>query len=715
MCRTVLALCPLLFWLAFEVHAADITAEGVACTLADAIEAANDDTAVAGCSAGSGDDMITLSVDITLTADLPVITSQITIEGANYFVSGDDTYSMFVVENADLSVNDLTIKEGFSVNGGGIYISEGELVLENVVVTENYARDHGGGVYVTGGALTVTGDSEISHNSAGDTAGGIYSNNSRVSFTDTKVSDNETTSGGGAGLYFTTDSIGFSLGIMTSTFKNNTARLDGGGIRISNAVGSIVRSSFTENTADDGGGIKSYNSTLSIENTTISTNTARVGAGLSSLGSQLTLTHITLAYNTATEHGGGLLINGSDGSLKLRNTLITGTKSGGDCDSGPNADMITENVGNLIQDGSCAVSATEDNTEPPGVQEEETTTQIVRAISQQATQEEEEEPVIIDARLGSLTGEAAYHPLNQGSPAIDMAVEEYCLDVDQPGTPRPQGGICDIGAYELPVIVPTETPLPTATATLAPTATATLRPTASPTATSTPVNCVHIVAEGENLFRIALVYGTTVEALSDLNRLTGDTVQLGQELLVPECEIKLPICNGLPDDAIFEPKSIDVGCQVVELSDLDKHPLMNAGVVLAFDVWGRVSDGIKMCFVADGSIVFMDTSVSPPDVTRMTTYRADDKLCVDLDKPGKVVLVAPLTEESSIPLSSCQVTTTNVVRLRETAGGANVISLVPYNIVFAAKARTAGWFNVEYLGMDGWISAEHVSTDGLCE
>ena len=411
---------------------------------------------------------------------------------------------------------------------------------------------------------------------------------------------------------------------------------------------------------------------------------------MSSLGSQLTLTHITLAYNTATEHGGGLLINGSDGSLKLRNTLITGTKSGGDCDSGPNADMITENVGNLIQDGSCAVSATEDNTEPPGVQEEETTTQIVRAISQQATQEEEEEPVIIDVRLGGLTGEAAYHPLNQGSPAIDMAVEEYCLDVDQPGTPRPQGGICDIGAYELPVIVPTETPLPTATATLAPTATATLQPTASPTATSTPVNCVHIVAEGENLFRIALVYGTTVEALSDLNRLTGDTVQLGQELLVPECEIKLPICNGLPDDAIFEPKSIDVGCQVVELSDLDKHPLMNAGVVLAFDVGGRVSDGIKMCFVADGSIVFMDTSVSPPHVTRMTTYRADDKLCVDLDKPGKVVLVAPLTEESSIPLSSCQVTTTNVVRLRETAGGANVIS--PGTLQYCVRRQGAhGW------------------------
>ena len=724
--RTVLALLPLLFALAIRVHAADITVDGVACTLADAIYAANSDEAVAGCSAGDGDDTITLSVDITLTADLPEITSQITIEGANHFVSGDDTYAMFVVKDADLTVNDLTIKEGNGINGGGIYISDGELIMDNVVIRENSARDHGGGIYVTGSRLEITGDSEISHNVAGDTAGGIYSNNSIVFFVDAEVSENETSSGGGGGLYFTSDSIGFTLSIMTSTFKKNTARLDGGGLRISNAFGNIVRSSFTENSADDGGGIKIYNSTLSIENTTISTNTARVGAGLSSLGSELTLTHVTLAYNTATEHGGGLLINGSDGSLKIRNTLITGTKSGGDCDSGPNADMITENAGNLIQDDSCAAAEASESTDTIGVQEEETVAQVLRAESQQAEEtgqvEEtvEEETEKVDARLGSLTGEAAYHPLNQGSPAIDMAVEEYCLEVDQPGTARPQGGICDVGAYELPVIVPTETPRPTATATQMPTETATPFPTATPiptataSPTATPVNCVHTVAGGENLFRVALLYGTTVEAIRDLNRLTGDTVRLGQELLVPECEIESPICNGLPDDVIFEPKSIDVGCQVIELSDIDKHPLMNAGVVLAFDIWGRVAVGVKICFAAGGSVVFMDKSVSPPDVTRMTSYRADDKICVDIIQPGTVVLVAPLTEESSIPLTGCQVTTTNVVRLRETAGGAKVRALVPYNIALTAKARTAGWFNVEYLGMDGWVSAEHVSTDGLC-
>ena len=374
------------------VQAADITADGVACTLADAIEAANDDTAVAGCSAGDGDDTITLSVDITLSADLPVITSQITIEGASHFVSGDDTYALFVVEDADITVKNLTIKEGNGVNGGGVYISDGELILDNVVVTENSARDHGGGIYVTRGRLEVRGDSEISHNTAGDTAGGIYSNISSVSLINTEVSENETSAGGGGGLYFTSDDFGFVLSIMTSTFKGNKARLDGGGIRISNSFGNIVRSSFFENSADDGGGIKSYNSTLNIENTTVSTNTARLGAGLSSLGSELTLTHVTLAYNTATEHGGGLLVSGSEGSLKIRNTLITGTVSGGDCDSGPNEDMITENVGNLIQDGSCAPSAVVESIADARCTREESetsTSQIVRAVAQQEEVESE--------------------------------------------------------------------------------------------------------------------------------------------------------------------------------------------------------------------------------------------------------------------------------------------------------------------------------------
>lgn len=110
----------------------------------------------------------------------------------------------------------------------------------------------------------------------------------------------------------------------------------------------------------------------------------------------------------------------------------------------------------------------------------------------------------------------------------------------------------------------------------------------------------------------------------------------------------------------------------------------------------------------------MDKSTSPPEVTRLSTYQLDGKICGRVDRPGTIVSVAQLTEETSIPLIECQVTTRNILRLRKEAAGEVIMSLVPYNVSLDAKARTAGWFNVVYLGMNGWISADNVSTQGNC-
>ena len=697
-------------WNPATVLAADIAVDGSDCSLADAITAANTDAATNGCTAGDGADTITLSSDITLAAALPTITAELTIDGDDHTISGDDAYAIFIVDEADLTVKDVTLTEGSGINGGAIYIEDGTLILDNVVVTENAARDHGGGLYVTNGALEIKNQSEITHNTTGDTGGGIWVNNSNVTITNSEINENETSASGGGGLYFTSGSGSHTLEIMTSTFKKNVATLDGGGLRMSNGIGTIVRSSFTENTADDGGGIKVYNATLSIENTTVSTNTARVGAGLSSLGADLTLTHVTLAYNTATESGGGLLINGPSGSLKLRNTLMSRQVSGGDCDSGPNANMIVEHVGNVIQDGSCAPAVVVETTVTPGVQEE-TTNQIVRAIRQQA-----EDPSDEDIGLGGLTGETAYHPLDEDSPAIDKASEDYCLEVDQPGTPRPQGGECDVGAYELPIVVPTETPRPTATLTPTATVTATASATPTLTLTPTPVRCTHTIVAGDTLFELALGYGTTVEAIAELNQLNiEDVLSIGQELFLPDCEFTPhTICDGLPPGTDLRTESGNLRCEVVEISDIDKHPLMNPGIIVAFNLWGVFGAGAEVCSDQAGSIVFMDTALSPPQVSRLETDSSDDMLCATLDRPGTVVLVLPLSEETAIPLTDCLVTTANVLRLRDEAGGEVVRGLVPYNVVFSTTTRTAGWFNVEYLGVNGWISADHVTTQGEC-
>ena len=60
------------------------------CPLPDQIIAANTDTALGNCAAGNGADIIHLIRDFTLSAKLPPITSEITIEGNGYTISGDD-------------------------------------------------------------------------------------------------------------------------------------------------------------------------------------------------------------------------------------------------------------------------------------------------------------------------------------------------------------------------------------------------------------------------------------------------------------------------------------------------------------------------------------------------------------------------------------------------------------------------------------------------
>lgn len=61
---------------------------------------------------------------------------------------------------------------------------------------------------------------------------------------------------------------------------------------------------------------------------------------------------------------------------------------------------------------------------------------------------------------------------------------------------------------------------------------------AVPTPTSPPVadGCTHILQRGENLFRLALAWETTVEAIAQLNGITNpDTVAAGTVLRRPNC------------------------------------------------------------------------------------------------------------------------------------------------------------------------------------
>ncbi len=90
------------------------------CPLHDAIIAANRDAPSGACKAGSGHDTITLDRDVVLREPLPSITSQITIEGKGFAISGDRKFRVFDIVGGNLILNNLTLRSGKAIQGGAI-------------------------------------------------------------------------------------------------------------------------------------------------------------------------------------------------------------------------------------------------------------------------------------------------------------------------------------------------------------------------------------------------------------------------------------------------------------------------------------------------------------------------------------------------------------------------------------------------------------------
>ena len=85
-------------------------------------------------------------------------------------------------------------------------------------------------------------------------------------------------------------------------------------------------------------------------------------------------------------------------------------------------------------------------------------------------------------------------------------------------------------------VVETPTPTPTKTATPpAPAPTETPTPTPAPTPTPTPIaGFTYTVQWGDTLFSIARRFGTTVEAIAELNKLSDPRkIRAGQQLIIP--------------------------------------------------------------------------------------------------------------------------------------------------------------------------------------
>jgi len=209
----------------------------VACTLRDAITAANTDAVSGACPAGAGDDTIDLSGlggTILLGAALPGITTNMTLRGPGAHVltiSGQDSVQVFVVTGPTVTISDVTIAHGLAAGsgrGGGVETLAGSvaLTLSRVVITLSQGFNGGGIANDGGGTMTIVDSAIVGNTTTGNAGAGIVSAHSTLVLTNTTVAGNTNTGldRAGAGLLLSRG----TATITNCTFANNVGTSTGG-------------------------------------------------------------------------------------------------------------------------------------------------------------------------------------------------------------------------------------------------------------------------------------------------------------------------------------------------------------------------------------------------------------------------------------------------------------------------------------------------------
>lgn len=172
--------------------------------------------------------------------------------------SGDDRALEIagIVNLRALSVTNGNAVRAQARNGGGIY-SDGLLTMFDCAVHDNAAADHGGGIFVGMGSITLI-RTIVAQNSA-QRGGGIFSPMAPVFLQSSQVVENTAVEGGGlhnGGPLL--GAINGSPGSMTldaeTVVRGNVAQQQGGGIFIDQGRITLNGSRVTQNRANEGGG-----------------------------------------------------------------------------------------------------------------------------------------------------------------------------------------------------------------------------------------------------------------------------------------------------------------------------------------------------------------------------------------------------------------------------------------------------------------------------
>ena len=424
-----------------------------------------------GFSAGSGGGIRNLGGTVSLTSTIVSgnnatsfggrienrnwVDSEGTAEGTmsltNGTVSGNsaDNFGGGIFNAGTMTLTDSTVSSNSAPSAGGIHNVAGTnqigiMTLTNSTVSDNTAGNNRGGIFNDSGELTLINSAVLRNSISGNppdpngNAGGIEN------FVGTLTIINSTLSGNSAPRYAGgINTYGGTITLTDSALSDNHAGTLGGGIANSGAL-TIINSTLSGNSAGTlGGGIRNVTGPfdtgqITLTNSTLSNNSADSQGGGISNAAPLTLTNTTLSNNTAAAGGGLYVSNHPAAPITLFNTIIANSPVGGDC--GGDTEYIanlTDSGYNLDSDATCNLTAS--NKSLPNT----------------------------DPRLNALAdngGPTQTHALLGGSPAIDRIPPDSngcgtTITTDQRGVARPQGGGCDIGAYESEAAADTQPPI----------------------------------------------------------------------------------------------------------------------------------------------------------------------------------------------------------------------------------------------------------------
>lgn len=334
------------------------------CSLREAIQAANTDSSIDNCGAGSGADMITVGFG----------TFQLSVTGNGE--EGNQTGDLDIIGDVNITgmgiggtaVNAIGQDRGFDVHAGTVVLSglkvqngsvstepddggnirnSAALTLTDVRVEDGTATGAGGGIFNAPNATLIMASAEVTSAPTGNraSAGGGLSNGGDATISTTTFSGNSALSGGsGGGVQNSPEG---TMTIDASTLSGNDGGVNGGGVLNAGTL-DITNTSVVNNTAADhpgvandgnltitsgstingntatgggcGGGVWNTGD-ITIDGSTIDSNTHQCGAGFFNTGSG-TLTNSSVTNNTATS--GGPAGIGNDGDLTITNATISG-------------------------------------------------------------------------------------------------------------------------------------------------------------------------------------------------------------------------------------------------------------------------------------------------------------------------------------------------------------------------------------------------------